>query len=128
MALRAVSEPDSGGRRRLLPRPLGWLVCLALALALGCLCCYPLGWTYLTGWAVAWKAGWAGIDPTLVDDGVAVFFVFTGILWLLFALVAVPINVLARRWTGLSRRQWWWTSVTLWVAPFAVFVLPTMLH
>jgi hypothetical protein len=128
MAVPTASAPRSGTRPRRLPPPLGWLVCLALGLALGGLCCYPLVHTYLTGWAVAWKAGWAEIDPTLVDDGVAVFFIFTGVLWLLFALVAIPVTLLARRWTGLPGRPWWWTSVTLWVAPFAGLVLPGMLR
>ncbi|TFV53303.1 hypothetical protein [Blastococcus sp. TF02A-35] len=99
-----------------------------LGLGLGWLCRYPLVWTCLTGRAVAWQAGWASIDPTLVDDGVAVFFVLVAVLWALFVLVAAPLNVLARRATSLSGRQWWGTSAVLWVAPFAVLDLPGLLR
>jgi hypothetical protein len=123
-----VSAPSSRAGRRTLPLPLGWALCLALGLGVGWLCRFPLVYTYLTGWAVAWKAGWASIDPTLVDDGIYVFFVMIVGLWTLFVLIAAPLNVLAHRFTPLSGRQWWWTSVTLWAAPFAVLDLPGLLH
>jgi hypothetical protein len=124
MRAAAVSAPITGVGRRTLPLPLSWALCLALGLCLGVICRFPLTYTWLTGWAVAWKAGWASIDPTLVDDGIYVFFVMIGGLWLLFMLIAAPLNWLARRCTGLSPRQWWWTSVMLWAAPFAVLDLP----
>jgi hypothetical protein len=127
METAAVSAPGPGGARRTLPLPLGWALCLALGLGLGWVCRFPLLYTCLTGWAVAWKAGWASIDPTLVDDGIDVFFVMIAGLWSLFALIAAPLSVLAHRVTPLSGRQWWWTSVTLWAAPFAVLDLPGLL-
>jgi hypothetical protein len=124
----AVRAPSSGAGRRMLPLPIGWALCLALGLGLGWLCRFPLVYTYLTGWAVAWKAGWASIDPTVVDDGVSVFFVMIAGLWLLFVLIAAPLTALARRSTPLSGRQWWCTSLMLWAAPFAVLDLPGLLH
>ncbi len=124
----AVSAPSPTAGRRTLPLPLGWALCLTLGLGLGWLCRYPLVYTHLTGWAVAWKAGWASIDPTLVDDGIYVFFVMIGGLWPLFVLIAAPLNVLAHRFTALSGRRWWWTSVILWAAPFAVLDLPGLDH
>jgi hypothetical protein len=124
----AVSAPITSAGRRTLPLPLGWALCLVLGLALGGLCLYPLTYTYLTGWAVAWKAGWASIDPTLVDDGIYVFFVMIAVLWVLFVLIAAPLTWLARRCTRLSPRQWWWTSVTLWATPFAVLHLSDLLN
>jgi hypothetical protein len=128
MGAAAASAPITRAGRRTLPLPLGWALCLALGLVLGLLCRFPLTYTHLTGWAVAWKAGWASIDPTLVDDGIYVFFVVSGVLWLLFVLIAAPLNWLARRFTRLSSRQWWWTSVTMWAAPFAVLDLPDLLN
>jgi hypothetical protein len=77
---------------------------------------------------VAWKAGWVSIDPTLVDDGISVFFIMIAGAWLLFLLIAVPLSWFAQRFTNLSSRQWWWTSVLLWAAPFAVLDLPDLLH
>ena len=122
----AVGPQTTRRGRRTLPSPLGWALCVVLGLGLGWLCRFPLVHTYLTGWAVAWKAGWASIDPTLVDDGVGVFFVATGGMWLLFALIAAPLNVLARRVTRLPARQWWWASAVLWLAPFLVLDVPTL--
>ena len=75
---------------------------------------------------MAWKAGWARIDPTLVDDGMAVFFVLTGATWLLVALIALPLTALARRATVPPARRWWWTSAVLWVAPFTVLDVPSL--
>lgn len=98
----AVSAPSPRAGRRTLPLPLGWALCLALGLGPGWLCRFPLVYTYLTGWAVAWKAGWASIDPIFVDDGISVFFVMIGALWLLFVLIAAPLNVLAHRSAPLS--------------------------
>jgi hypothetical protein len=114
--------------RRTLPLPLGWALCLVLGLALGWLCRFPLVYSYLTGWALAWKAGWVPIDPTLVDDGIGVFFVLTGGLWLVFGLLAAALTWLARRATRLSARPWWWASVLAWVAPFGVLDLPGILR
>lgn len=122
-----ASAPSTGAGRRQLPQPLGWALCLALGLALGLLCRVPIVCTCLTGWVVAWKAGWASIDPTVVDDGIYVSFLVSGGLWLLFVLVAAPLNLLARRFVRLSSRQWWCASVLLWAAPFAVLDLPGML-
>ncbi|MCA0143429.1 hypothetical protein [Blastococcus sp. LR1] len=99
-----------------------------MGVGLGWLCRFPLVWTCLTGRAVAWKAGWASIDPTLVDDGIYLFFVMIAGLWMLFLLIAAPLNALARRATSLSGRQWWWTSAMLWVTPFAVLDLPGLLR
>src|SRR4051812_49142780 len=90
-----VSAPSPRAGRRTLPLPLGWALCLALGLGVGWLCRFPLVYTYLTGRAVAWKAGWASIDPTLVDDGIDVFFVMIVGLWTLFVLIAAPLNLLA---------------------------------
>jgi hypothetical protein len=122
----AVGQEATGRGRWMLPPPLGWALCVVLGLGLGWLCRFPLVHTYLTGWALAWKAGWASIDPTLVDDGIAVFFWFTGATWVLFALLAAPLTALARRATGLPARRWWWTSAVLWVIPFLVFDTPTL--
>ena len=113
------------GRR--LPDALGWALCLGLGLGLGHLCRFPLVWSWLSGRALAWQAGWASIDPTLVDDGVGVVVVFAAVLWLLFAVLAVPSGALARRATRLDRRRWWWASAVAWVLPFAVLDVPGLI-
>jgi hypothetical protein len=121
----AADEASPG--RRGLPPPLGWLLCVLLGLGLGWLCRFPLIHTGLTGWVVAMEAGWAPVDPTMVDDGVWVYFWFTGVLWVVFALLAGSLTALARRWARLSARPWWSASTVLWLAPFAVLDLPVLL-
>ncbi|MDP5184913.1 hypothetical protein QOZ88_19950 [Blastococcus sp. BMG 814] len=113
--------------RRRLPTLLGWALCVVLGLALGWLCRFPLINTWLTGWVVAMEAGWAAVDPTMVDDGISIYFVFITGLWLFFAAIAGPLTMLARRWARLPARPWWWTSVALWLVPAAVLDLPALL-
>ncbi|WP_091930836.1 hypothetical protein [Blastococcus sp. DSM 46786] len=113
--------------RRRLPTPLGWALCVVLGLALGWLCRFPLINTWLTGWVVAMEAGWTPVDPTMVDDGIAIYFWFIGELWSVFALLAGPLTMLARRWARLPARPWWWTSVALWLVPATVLDLPALL-
>ena len=119
-----TSAPGAVAGRRALPAPLGWVWCLVLGLALGWFCRWPLIYTWLTGRAVAWQFGWVSIDPTLVDDGLVPFFLMSGVLWMGFALVAVPVTALARRGTRLSARSWWWGTVIAWTLPFVVLDLP----
>jgi hypothetical protein len=112
---------------RRLPAPLGWALCVALALGIGWLFRVPLLMTYLLGGELAAASGWAVGDPT-TDDGLDVLAMTVAVCWLVTAPVAGGLTHLARRCTRLPARPWWWTAAALWVAPCAVLDLHFLLH
>lgn len=100
---------------------------IVLGLVLGWVCRFALVHTYLTGSVTAMQAGWAPVDPTMVDDGIGIYYTFVIAIWTLFLLIAVPLTGLARRGAQVPARPWWWAAVALWLLPFLVLDLPSLL-
>ena len=105
----------------------GWVAAVFLGLVLGWFFRFALVHTYLTASVTAMEAGMVSVDPTMVDDGIGIYYVFVTGVWALLLLVAVPLTGLARRWAQIPARAWWWTSVSLWLLPFLVLDLPSLL-
>ena len=79
-------------------------------------------------WLVVVAEPLRGVDPTLVDDGLEVWVVTGIVLVVLFAALAVPLNLWVARRAGLRGRRWWWLMallITIAVAvPVAMWLFP----
>ena len=106
-------------------RALGGAVCLVLGLALGFLCRIPLWAGYLTVRVIGQEAGWAYFDATF-DEGVGLTAGVAVAVWVLYALFAGTLTVLAQQWARIRARTWWSATAVLWLLPFAVLDLPQL--
>ena len=100
------------------PARAGWFAVIVLNAVLGVVASIAV-----SPWLVV--VADPGVDPTLVDDGLGVWVVAGIFLGVVYAAVAVPLNVWVARRTGLRGRRWWLVGllVTIVVAVPVAMVL-----
>jgi hypothetical protein len=102
------------------PGPADWLGIALLNVILGVGAAIPLFPFFVVAADLAW-----GVDPTLTDDGLGVWMTLGVPLVALYAAVAVPLNLMVARRTGLRGQPWWPSSVVVTVAVAALVLRVT---
>lgn len=99
-------------RRRLRPHQV-WLIGVPLNLLLAIPCAYPVALTLLAFQVIAGELGWAGRDPTVIDEG-AGFVIGLGLVALVCTgLVVFGLNALFAFRAPKLKAPIYWTAVAL---------------
>jgi hypothetical protein len=88
-----------------------WWGVVALNAVLGVAAAVPLFLWLVVVADLAW-----GVDPTLVDDGLAVWVHLGVLVTALYSGIALPLNLALTRRAGLRGRPWWLVAVLVTVA------------